>query len=419
MYGELDVPASAEDLGPTDGLTLEAAIGELLQRNLGLNALRYEIPMARADVLTAGLRANPIFYADAQLVPYGTFSNARPGGQTQYDINITYPLDLSHKRRARIAVAEAAKHVTEAQFQDAVRQQVDNLYTAFVDVVTARLTLAYSQEYARGIERLYQINLDLLNKGQIIPATTEALHVQVEQSELQTREAAQALVRATQTLALMLDLPADKASALQVRGALRDVRPLPATADSLIGVAMTSRPDLASYRLGLERAQADARLARANRNSDVFLLYQPYTFQDNAPFGQKSAHSWAVGATVMLPMFNRNQGNIQRTAMNVAQTRVELASLERKVAFEVDQAVREFQLSLERVLEYEQQILPSSRRVRDTAYRRFQGGEVSVLEYLAAQKDFNAVVRDYRDAMVRHRRSMLDLNTAVGAPILP
>ena len=30
-----------------------------------------EIPQARADVLTASLRANPIFYADTQLVPYG------------------------------------------------------------------------------------------------------------------------------------------------------------------------------------------------------------------------------------------------------------------------------------------------------------------------------------------------------------
>ena len=32
---------------------------------------------------------------------------------------------------------------------------------------------------------------------------------------------------------------------------------------------------------------------------------------------------------------------------------------------------------------------------------------------------YNEVVRQYRDALVRHRRSMLDLNTAVGARVLP
>ena len=28
------------------------------------------------------------------------------------------------------------------------------------------------------------------------------------------------------------------------------------------------------------------------------MLYQPYTFQDNSPFGKKSSHSWALGLTV-------------------------------------------------------------------------------------------------------------------------
>ena len=36
-----------------------------------------------------------------------------------------------------------------------------------------------------------------------------------------------------------------------------------------------------SYRLGVSRAEADVRLARANRFSDIFVLFQPYTCQDN------------------------------------------------------------------------------------------------------------------------------------------
>ena len=56
---------------------------------------------AKADILTAGLRANPILYSDVQCVPYGSFSRARPGGQTQYDVNVSYPLDITRKRQAR------------------------------------------------------------------------------------------------------------------------------------------------------------------------------------------------------------------------------------------------------------------------------------------------------------------------------
>ena len=51
---------------------------------------------------------------------------------------------------------------------------------------------------------------------------------------------------------------------------------------------MDSRPDLLAFRLGVERANADVRLAQANRFSDVYLLAQPYTLQDNRPYGLKS-----------------------------------------------------------------------------------------------------------------------------------
>ncbi len=61
----------------------------------------------RADVLTASLRANPIFYADSQLVPYGSDSVRRPDGPTQYDVNISHPIDYSHKRLAPHGVCVA------------------------------------------------------------------------------------------------------------------------------------------------------------------------------------------------------------------------------------------------------------------------------------------------------------------------
>ena len=121
LYGSLSLPEVIEDEGPKDGLTLDLAIDQLVQESLDLHAKFYEIPQAQADILNAGLRANPVFYADGQLVPYGQYSRNRPGGQTQYDVNISYPFDVSHKRQARILVATRAKRVLEAQYQDAVR----------------------------------------------------------------------------------------------------------------------------------------------------------------------------------------------------------------------------------------------------------------------------------------------------------
>ena len=100
--GTLDLP-STEDDGPPDGLTLDQAIDVTLERSLDLRQKFIEIPMARADILQANLRANPVFYQDGQLLQYqrGEFNRSRPGGPQQFDTNITYPLDISQKRRAR------------------------------------------------------------------------------------------------------------------------------------------------------------------------------------------------------------------------------------------------------------------------------------------------------------------------------
>ena len=82
---------------------------------------------------------------------------------------------------------------------------------------------------------------------------------------------------------------------------------------------MAERPDVVSFRLGIQRAEADVRLAKANAFSDVYVLWQPYTFQDNTPYGLKSQYSWALGVTVPLPIYNRNQGGIERAKLNVTQ----------------------------------------------------------------------------------------------------
>ena len=52
-------PKAARLPAPPGALTLDDAIEQLLRQNLNLIALRHEIPMAQADVLTASLRANP------------------------------------------------------------------------------------------------------------------------------------------------------------------------------------------------------------------------------------------------------------------------------------------------------------------------------------------------------------------------
>ena len=58
-------------------------------------------------------------------------------------------------------------------------------------------------------------------------------------------------------------------------------------------------------------------------------------------------------------------------------------------------------------------------RLRDEALRRYADGKETLEKVAQVQKEHAEMVRRYLDVLMRHRRSMLALNTAVGQRILP
>jgi cobalt-zinc-cadmium efflux system outer membrane protein len=422
FYGTLEIPSQDDD-GPPDGLTLDRAIDITLEQSRDLRAKFYEIPMARADTLQASLRSNPVFYQDGQLLQYHgsstQFTRAAPGGPSQFDTNISYPLDVSHKRQARTAVATRAERVLEAQYQDAVRNRIDDVYGAYATALGARQTVRYANQSVKALEKLTTLTEQLRQNGQISQADLNLVKIKLRIARLGSSDAEAAYRRARLDLGALMNLPNDEARSMELRGTISDRAPQPPPLDELSRTALESRPDVISFRLGIDRAQADVRLARANAFSDVYVLWQPYTFQDNSPYGLKSQYSWALGVTVPLPIYNRNQGGIQRAMLNVDQSQIQLSDLERQVRIDVEKAVHEYEVSLRLVADLRNEVIPEAQQVRDAAFRMWTGGETSLIAYLMAQLDFNDVVKRYIDTALRHRQSMLSLNTSVGRRILP
>ena len=136
VHARFELPADDED--NAEGLTLEAAIDRLLASNLDLAAKFQDIPKGRADILSAGLRNDPVLFLSASQLPYQQYSSQRPGTPL-YDITLVQPLDVSGKHRSSVRVAEQEYRVLEARYQDAVRHEIDKLYTAYVDVLEAPL----------------------------------------------------------------------------------------------------------------------------------------------------------------------------------------------------------------------------------------------------------------------------------------
>ena len=120
-----------------------------------------------------------------------------------------------------------------------------------------------------------------------------------------------------------------------------------------------------------------------------------------------------------MPVWDRNQGIIRRAQTNVEQTRLETQAQERMALADVEDAYYEYVTTRQAVERLEQHVLPHAKKVLDDNLKVYRQGQAPFLSYLAAQRAYGDMVRQYRDMLVRHRRSMLDLNTAVGQRVLP
>jgi cobalt-zinc-cadmium efflux system outer membrane protein len=160
------------------------------------------------------------------------------------------------------------------------------------------------------------------------------------------------------------------------------------------------------------------------------LLYQPYTFYEGiANVVPKNSYGWGLGVTVPLPIYNRQQGNIEKARIIASQARTQLASMEKTVEAEVRRAAREHDFLVKAVTkatsrEELKKLVDVSPVIEDLMAKYGEQGDeenyrlMQRLKRLISDDDENQLSK-LDDLKIQHRRSMLTLNTAVGVRLLP
>ncbi len=370
--------------------------------------------MAEAEIISAGLRKNPLIFYDSAGIPYGSYGRNRPGS-VDYGVSIVYPIDYSGKRQAKIEAAEAARSVRLAQYQNAVRLEIDNLGTIFIDVLDARDAVRTAEAALSRLDRL----LAEARRTGAGEETIEDLYIERQTTALRHEDEHKRYLRTRQELVEMLSWPVEVAGNLRVRGTLQDEAPTAPPAETLLAVAMEHRPDLIAHRLGIRHAFKEHARARAERFPSAYALYTPFGYTDNRAPGEHDVRTWGAGVFLSLPVLDRNQGNIRRSEVNISRTQVELTGLERQIVTEVQVAAQEYFGTLHDLRQLEREILPLVLRKRDRVERKYRAGEISESEYLSSLGQHSSSIQHYRRLLVRHRRSMLAVNTAVGRRIMP
>jgi cobalt-zinc-cadmium efflux system outer membrane protein len=405
------------------GLSYEAAVTEGLRQNLDLIASKYNIPIAEADELTAGLWENPSLQIGTNNQPFGkNWDQSSVGGPREYDFAIQQPLDLSGKHSSAAKSAHEATRVAQATFQDAVRQKVLQIRLGYIDVQTAKQQLALAMEKEEDLRRLLGMIRNRIGNKNLLPLVQRRALLASSQAALNTESRKIALEAANTALALLLNRPPVDGT-IDATTKLRDfsIVKLPSV-DVLISTALEKRPDLEALRLTVSKADADIEVAHAQVWDD---------FQLGVGLGLQSAQSanantaenpgavfWQASLQIPLPVLNRNQGNIKKAILTREQADKQIQSLAQSIRQEIDSSYDQLELNQHLIQEYETTQLDNARKVHDAEQSQFGTGNSALLDYFDAMGAYYDTLTAYYDALGEYRRSVARMQASVGKDVL-
>jgi cobalt-zinc-cadmium efflux system outer membrane protein len=407
-------PAGQAGIQTPEPLTIEQAVSEALDRNLSLLAERYNLTIADARIVTARLRPNPVLTLDGDhldLLGTGFDVNTNNGGPVEYAIRTDFVFERGGKRQARIEVAEGNRAVAQLQLLNTVRGIVLDVQNAFVDLQAAKDSLRLAQENLQTLHDVVDINTKRAKSGDL--AEVELIRAQVAelQFENSVRQAELKVKTASAKLQILLGRTRS-ARTFDIVGELRR-EPVARNQEALLDQARQMRPDLLALVRDQARSQAEIRNQLALGKVD-------YTVGSEYRRQQKTAHANTLGFFFQtnIPIFNRNQGEIERARLEQRQIEARIRAMQATVENDVEIAYQQFVISGATLEKVERTMVGKARDVRSITEFSYKRGEATFIEFLDAQRAYNDTMQTYNDARADFARSLYGIDAAIGIQAL-
>ncbi len=379
--------------------------------NPTLRAGQIGIDESRAQEITAYLRPNPNLEMTADQInpfnggpPHSTFGNLLSVA------TFSYLHERQRKRELRLESAQKATGITVSGQADLERTLIFTLRAAFVQTLQEKAILNLAKENLSYYDHFLDVNRERYNAGAIAQVDLDRLELQrvTYESDFQSAEVNLRTAK-IQLLTLLNDrTPVEQ---FDVTGPF-DFSARIAPLDDVRQAAMDTRPDLRAALQTIDKAKTDHRLAIANGSTDPTLGFD---VGRNPPIDQY------IGFSVNIPLriFDRNQGEKQRTQLDIDRNQKLMEATRTQVFSDVDSAYATVNSTVILLQPYKDRYLQQASRVRDTIAFSYQHGAASLLDFLNAQAEYRSVQVNYLNLVASYLNAANQLNLAVGREVIP
>ncbi len=397
-------------------LNLRQTLQQVRTNSPALRVERLNINVAQADQVTANLRPNPVLNNQTlfQLTPtpgaeaVGLLSRQR----RQFWIQATKEFDIYNKRTYRNRAAEANTNLAIRSVAETERNLLFDAANRYLDAWYARIQLALLQRAKANVDTLVQLNKVRLKN--LVITTTDLTRTQLisDQYDLQTRTAQQELRNRLNELQLVLGIPDSVNVAMNdsiihpaFTNPLRLYPTINATADSLLRLAATNRTDVLAAQATIESAKRNVDLQQvlAKPRNEAGFIWNP---QNAIPYA-------GVFLTIELPVYSRNQGEIQKSRVLQEQASQAATLVQARIRSEVQTAYQSFMTSRQNIDRYVGIRLDADRVLASVRYAYLRGA-TTLIDLLQAESSWFDTQTAYYQSLYTYRQNYVRLLYVTG-----
>ncbi len=307
-------PESFDNRSDTTIISLKEAEEKFLKENLQLIASKYNISAAGAQIIQAKLWNNPNISIEQNIYNQSTkryFDFTRTGNT---ELQIQQLFLLAGKKEKQVQVSEINKQITEFSFYDLLRNLKFQLRSDFYDLYFLQNSLRFYKRSIPNInktilsvEGAYNKRTMLLSevirlKALLLSLQNEKLGIETQISELQNDMRVLMHDTTKNSIYYIPALDLQKYENITFDNM---------SVDSVIQTGINNRPDYKS-------AESTVKLDKANLNLQNSMAVPDLSIGGRwSRAGSYIPEYYALSFSIDLPLFNRNQGNIEMAKLTL------------------------------------------------------------------------------------------------------
>ncbi len=391
------------------GAQTEFTLGRVLKtakmNNPILKSEYFNIAIAETDILSSKLRPNLVLsnetiqVAKSSEFEAGTIWSNPENREVLWQISKEF--QIMGQRQNKIDVALKSAELSEKEYTEIERDILFEVAEKWNEVWTAQKQLELIQSAKNNMDSLVKTT-QLRYKNQVITQTdvfrTELL---AKQYALQYATEGQELLNRKKELQFLIGIQ----EPIEIDTTEDFGMYALTTLEQLQEQSITSRSDIQTAKSWIDVSESNIKLQKSMSypQPEIGVIYN----------SQHKIPHFGFAASIALPFFDRNQGEIKKSHIQRDQAEQQLYTLQSQLQTEISTAYDSYQIQLENIASYTS-LLEQSQTILDNVQYAYLRGGTSIIDFLEAQSSWLETQEQYNEALEKYRQSHIQLLYAAG-----